>query len=196
MSHRLAKHTLMVLAPLLGSVEFEQPGSPKDEKAIVEEFRAFAKKEAASYTFRLEGSDRPLRFHPESVLSYTDPRGTGSPRRRLHMDGRREAGGGGRDLPVLHEGPPPGRCVPHAVAGQADRRTGGRRRLVSREAGGGVESRSPAPPPRPTRPPTDSARCVPWRGSSPAARLLARGWTAPCACSPSPSIATRTPRAT
>src|SRR5436305_925861 len=73
MSHRLAKHTLMVLAPLLGSAGFAPPGSQKDEKAIVEEFRAFAKEEAASYTFRLEGSDRPLRFRPESVLSYTDP---------------------------------------------------------------------------------------------------------------------------
>jgi hypothetical protein len=73
MSHRLAKHTLMILAPLLGSAEFGQPGSQKDDKALVEKFRAFAKEEAASYTFRLEGSDRPLRFHPESALSYTDP---------------------------------------------------------------------------------------------------------------------------
>jgi hypothetical protein len=73
MSHRLAKHTLMALAPLLGSAEFAQPGSQKDEKAIVEEFRAFAKEEAASYTFRREGGDRPLRFRPESVLSYTNP---------------------------------------------------------------------------------------------------------------------------
>jgi hypothetical protein len=63
----------MVLAPLLGSASFAQPDPQKDEKAIVEEFRAFAKKEAASYTCRLEGSDRPLRFRPESVLSYTDP---------------------------------------------------------------------------------------------------------------------------
>ncbi len=73
MRHRLLKHTLMVLALLLGSAAFGQPGPQKDEKAIVEEFRAFAKEEAAGYSFRLEGSDRPLRFHPESVLSYTDP---------------------------------------------------------------------------------------------------------------------------
>ena len=73
MSSRWAKPTLMVLATLLGSAGFAQPGSQKDEKAIVEEFRAFAKEEAARYTFRLEGSDRPLRFHPEPVLSYTDP---------------------------------------------------------------------------------------------------------------------------
>jgi hypothetical protein len=73
MSHRLAKQTLMVLAPLLGSAGFAPPESQKDEKAIVEEFRAFAKEEAARYTCRLEGSDRPLRFHPESALSWTDP---------------------------------------------------------------------------------------------------------------------------
>jgi hypothetical protein len=73
MSRRLAKRALMVLAPLLGSAGFAQAGPQKDEKAIVEEFRAFAKQEAAAYTFRLEGSDRPLRFHPEPVLSYTDP---------------------------------------------------------------------------------------------------------------------------
>src|SRR5262245_25223675 len=73
MSHRLPKHTLMVLALLLSSAGFAQAGSQKDEKAIVEEFRAFAKEEAATYTFRLEGSDRPLRLRPESVLSYVNP---------------------------------------------------------------------------------------------------------------------------
>src|SRR5262249_7518542 len=65
--------TLMVLAPLLGSAGFAQPGSQKDEKALAEEFRAFAKEEAATYTVRLEGSDRPLRFHPEPVLTYSNP---------------------------------------------------------------------------------------------------------------------------
>ena len=73
MSSRFAKHALMVLAPLSGSAGFAQPGSQKDEKALVEEFRAFAKGEAATYTCRLEGSDRPLRFHPEPVLTYSNP---------------------------------------------------------------------------------------------------------------------------
>jgi hypothetical protein len=73
MSSRSAKHALMVLAPLLGLAGFAQPGSQKDEKALVEEFRAFAKGEAATYTCRLEGSDRPLRFHPEPVLTYSNP---------------------------------------------------------------------------------------------------------------------------
>jgi len=62
----------MVLAPLLGSAAFGQPGSQKDENTIVEEFRAFAKEEAARYTCRLEGSDRPLRFRPEPALSFKD----------------------------------------------------------------------------------------------------------------------------
>jgi hypothetical protein len=73
MISRSAKHALMVLAPLLGSASFAQPDPQKDEKALAKEFRAFAKEEAATYTFRLEGSDRPLRFHPESVLSYSNP---------------------------------------------------------------------------------------------------------------------------
>jgi hypothetical protein len=73
MSHRLATHTLMVLAPLVGSTRFVQPESKKDEKAIIEEFRAFAKEEAARYTLRLEGGDRPLQFRPESILSWVNP---------------------------------------------------------------------------------------------------------------------------
>ncbi|MDR3618059.1 MAG: hypothetical protein P4L85_01825 [Paludisphaera borealis] len=73
MSHRLMKHALMVLSLLLGSAEFARSEAQRDEKAMVEEFRALAKEEAASYTFRLEGSDRPLRLRPESVLSYVDP---------------------------------------------------------------------------------------------------------------------------
>ena len=71
MSSQWTKRTLIVLAVLLDSARIARPGPQKDEKAIVEEFRAFAKEEAASYTFRLEGSDRPLRFRPESVLSYS-----------------------------------------------------------------------------------------------------------------------------
>ena len=73
MSSRWTKRTLIVLATLLGSAGIARPGPQKDEKAIIEEFRAFAKEEAARYTFRLEGSDRPLRFRPESVLSYVNP---------------------------------------------------------------------------------------------------------------------------
>jgi hypothetical protein len=73
MRHRLAKQFPLVLALLLSSVEFALAGSQKDEKAIIEEFRAFAKEEAARYNFRLEDSDRPLRFRPESVLSYMNP---------------------------------------------------------------------------------------------------------------------------
>ena len=121
------------------------------------------------------------------------PRGTGRLRRRLHLDGRREAGGGDRGLPVLHEGPPPGRSVPLAVARQGNRRTGGRRRLGSREAGGGVEA-----DPRRPRPGRLGRRPAP--ADAPLAEFTSRqttraGVDSPCACWPSPSIATRTPRA-
>ncbi len=73
MTSRSAKHALMVLAPLLGSAGFAQPDPSKEEKALVESFRKFAKQEAAGYTIRLEGSDRPLTFRPEPVLSYSNP---------------------------------------------------------------------------------------------------------------------------
>jgi hypothetical protein len=72
MTGRSAKHALMVLAPLLGSAGFGQAGSQRDENAIVEEFRAFAKEEAARYIVSLEGSDRPLRFHPAPIMSFKD----------------------------------------------------------------------------------------------------------------------------
>jgi hypothetical protein len=72
MSHRFAKYTLMVLALLLGSAQFAQSGPQKDAKAIIEEFRGFAKEEAARYTFRLEDSGRTLQFRPESVLSWVN----------------------------------------------------------------------------------------------------------------------------
>jgi hypothetical protein len=138
MSSRSAKHALMVLAPLLGSAGFAQPGSQKDEKALVEEFRAFAKGEAATYTCRLEGSDRPLRFHPEPVLTYSNPI-MGRVYGNVFIwtaEGRPEVIA---DIYRFFSGsPPPGQRVPLAVARQGDRRTGGRRRLVPHEAGGGV----------------------------------------------------------
>lgn len=73
MSHRLTMCALVALAPLWVSAGFGQDTPPKDEKARIDEFRAFAKEEAASYSLRLEGSSQPLRSHPESVLFYTDP---------------------------------------------------------------------------------------------------------------------------
>jgi hypothetical protein len=73
MSNQSARHTLIALVPLLGLAGFVQADPPKDEKALAESFRAFAKQEAASYTIRLEGSDRPLTLHPEPVLMWSNP---------------------------------------------------------------------------------------------------------------------------
>ena len=46
--------------PLAATTGLIGADPPKDEKALAEEFRVFAKREAAAYTIRLEGSDRPL----------------------------------------------------------------------------------------------------------------------------------------
>ena len=73
MIDRSPKQALLVLAPLLGVVGFVQPDRSKDEKVLAEAFRGFAKREAASYTIRLEGSDRPLTLRPEPVLSWSNP---------------------------------------------------------------------------------------------------------------------------
>jgi hypothetical protein len=73
MSSRSAIRALMILAPLQVSGGFAQPDPPNQEKALAESFRKFAKQEAAGYTIRLEGTDRPLTFRPEPVLSYSNP---------------------------------------------------------------------------------------------------------------------------
>jgi hypothetical protein len=63
----------MILTPMFGMSGLAQAGPPKDEKALAEEFRAFAKQEAAAYTIRLAGSDRPLTLQPEPVLKWSNP---------------------------------------------------------------------------------------------------------------------------
>jgi hypothetical protein len=73
MTNRPSKQALLVLVPLLGTVGFVQPDRSKDEKALAEAFRGFAKREAETYTVRLEGSDRPLKLRPEPVLSWSNP---------------------------------------------------------------------------------------------------------------------------
>ena len=73
MTNPSAIRALIVLIPLLGSTGLAQTDPPKDEKALAEEFAAFAKREAAAYTIRLEGSDRPLTLRPEPVLKWSNP---------------------------------------------------------------------------------------------------------------------------
>jgi hypothetical protein len=46
---------------------------PSDENTRAEQFREFAKKEATTYTIQLEGSSRPLEFHPEPILKWSNP---------------------------------------------------------------------------------------------------------------------------
>jgi hypothetical protein len=73
MINQRARHTLIVLVPLFGFAGFIRAEAPQDEKALAESFRVFAKQEAASYTIRLEGNDRPLTLHPEPVLMWSNP---------------------------------------------------------------------------------------------------------------------------
>jgi len=68
-----ARHALIVLALLFDMAGFVRADPPKDEKALAESFRAFAKQEAATYTIRLEGSDRPLTLRPEPILTWSNP---------------------------------------------------------------------------------------------------------------------------
>jgi hypothetical protein len=63
----------MVFAPLLGSASFALGEPQTDDKDIAKAFREFARQEAASYSIRPEGSDRPLAFRPDPVLTYTNP---------------------------------------------------------------------------------------------------------------------------
>src|SRR5262245_20095803 len=73
MTHQSAMRALIVFMPLIVMTGLVRAEPPKDEKARAEAFRAFAKREAAAYTIRLEGSDRPLTFRPESVLTWSNP---------------------------------------------------------------------------------------------------------------------------
>jgi hypothetical protein len=73
MTNQSAMQALIVMAPLFGMTGLVQDEPPKDEKAIAEKFRAFAKQEAAAYTLRLEGSDRPMTLQPEPVLKWSNP---------------------------------------------------------------------------------------------------------------------------
>jgi hypothetical protein len=73
MTSELVIRTLILMMHFFGIMGLVQDEPPKDEKARAEAFLAFAKREAASYTIRLEGSDRPLTFRPEPVLKWSNP---------------------------------------------------------------------------------------------------------------------------
>jgi hypothetical protein len=64
---------LMILTPFLGMSGRVWAAPPPDERARAAEFRAFAKREASTYTIRLQGSDRPLALQPEPVLKWSNP---------------------------------------------------------------------------------------------------------------------------
>ncbi len=70
---RLPVRVLLILAPLLGMTSVSRAQPPQNEKALAEEFREFAKREATTYTLRREGSDRPLKLQPEPVLKWSNP---------------------------------------------------------------------------------------------------------------------------
>jgi hypothetical protein len=73
MANHRALRTLVVLTLLPGMAGIVRADPPLDEKALAEEFRALAKREASAYTIRLEGSNRPLTLQPEPVLKWSNP---------------------------------------------------------------------------------------------------------------------------
>jgi hypothetical protein len=64
---------LLILTTVIGMTGLVRSDPPPDEKARAEEFRAFAKREAAAYAIRVEGSDRPLTLQPEPILKWSNP---------------------------------------------------------------------------------------------------------------------------
>ncbi len=195
MTEESALRALIVLTPLFGMTGHVGADPPKDEKARAEAFRVFAKREAAAYTIRLEGSDRPLKFRPDSVLAWSNPvMGT------LYgdvfvwtADGRPEAVA---SIYRFYSGATHRDNEFHSLSlGKLTAERDGA--AVWTPSRPGLELKPiPGAPLRATRPPYGSARCAPWPRSSPAARPTVRAWNATCACWPSPSFATRTPRAT
>jgi hypothetical protein len=67
------KRALSVLLCAFGVSGSAWAQTSADEKARAEEFGAFAKKEATTYTIRLDGSDRPLELQPEPILKWSNP---------------------------------------------------------------------------------------------------------------------------
>ena len=63
---------LSLICAMAGQVRVDPPAEGKSPPT---NFMAFAKREAASYTIRLDGSDPPLKLEPEPVLRWTSPVG-------------------------------------------------------------------------------------------------------------------------
>jgi hypothetical protein len=73
MTIQSAMRSLIVFMPLVAMTGLVRAEPPKDEKARIEAFRAYARREAAAYTILLEGSHRPLTLRPEPVLTWSNP---------------------------------------------------------------------------------------------------------------------------
>jgi hypothetical protein len=73
MTDFLVWRALLILTSLFGMTVSVRANPPKDEKALAEDFRAMAKREASAYTIRLDGSDRPMTLRPEPVLKWSNP---------------------------------------------------------------------------------------------------------------------------
>jgi hypothetical protein len=73
MTDCLVWRALLILTPLFGITAPVGADPPPDEKARADEFRVFARREAAAYAIRLEGRDRPLTLQSEPVLKWSNP---------------------------------------------------------------------------------------------------------------------------
>jgi hypothetical protein len=67
------KRALSVLLCAFGVSGSAWAQTSADENARAEDFRKFAKREAATYVIQLEGSSRPLVLEAEPVLKWTNP---------------------------------------------------------------------------------------------------------------------------
>src|ERR1700722_5418577 len=70
---RKALRPPIIIAPFLILAVAQGADPPKDDKALAEEFRVFASKEASVYTIRIQGRNQPLTLQPEPVLKWSNP---------------------------------------------------------------------------------------------------------------------------
>jgi hypothetical protein len=73
MISRSTLRMLLVTASVFAMASPLWGDDPKDEKTRAAEFHVIAKREAAAYTIRHLGSDRPLTLKPEPILKWSNP---------------------------------------------------------------------------------------------------------------------------
>jgi hypothetical protein len=73
MTSRSSVRSLLVTAFVFGIASPLWGDDPKDENTLAKEFLVVAKREAAAYTIRHVGSDRPLALRAEPIMKWSNP---------------------------------------------------------------------------------------------------------------------------